>query len=290
MYTFGAPGSSSPAFHHWPGSASCIERLRVVNGYSGWLGTYYDAVTSITSQLGVQFGLADLAVVDLYYGSYSRTPCGSSTSQGPSGWPDPSLHMPQEYDEESRKHMPSLVRQMMRFSMIAYYDAGDVAQRNVEREGWIYVGRALDSPTTAVLAQHPKSLECVISFKGSDSFTEWQTNLQATPSAFCGLVAPDETCTSLGSCTARGHGSFVHRGFRDWFRQLVKSMNWQTRIQRFLPSCSKVTATGHSLGGAMAEMYATCLAKAPQPGEFGYDEDFRFIGFTPGTPQRLPHD
>lgn len=136
-------------------------------------------------------------------------------------------------------------------------------------------------PQTAWLLQDTNSLACSLTFTGSDSDGDWLQNFRFFPSAFCGFLDEgDEKHLQDGHV-------FAHRGFRDQVRRLVQSSEYQTYIRPRLSSCTAVMPVGHSLGGAMAELFAACANRAPQRGQAGYT-DYAYIGWKHVQPQLLP--
>ena len=80
--------------------------------------------------------------------------------------------------------------------------------------------------------------ECILSFRGSGDSRDWKTNLKYFPEEACGVK--------------------VHRGFVERLDELIGHSRDR---QRKLAKCSTLIVTGHSLGGALASLYAQC-AKA----------------------------
>jgi hypothetical protein len=106
-------------------------------------------------------------------------------------------------------------------------------------------------------------------------------NFRFYPSAFCGFLDErDEQHLQAGHV-------FAHRGFRDQLLRVVQSSEYQANIRPLLSSCTTVMPVGHSLGGAMAELFAACVSRAPQRGQAGY-ADYAYIGWKYGRPKVLP--
>lgn len=68
---------------------------------------------------------------------------------------------------------------------------------------------------------------------------------------------------------------------------LIYSPNFEDVITSHLTSCASVTATGHSLGGALAALWAACANRGLKPGEEGY-EDYERVTWRKGAPKRVP--
>lgn len=146
------------------------------------------------------------------------------------------------------------------------YDADlNNVKKNVQQEGWNLVGSALaGEEDISHLFQQPGSLRCMLTFEGSDSFSDWVTDAAVRRAEFCGLEMK------------------VHVGFRNEVRRLVKSESWQREIRPKLGKCSSVDAVGHSLGGATATLFTTCVDFA------NGSDDYNLMGWTMGTPALLP--
>jgi len=138
--------------------------------------------------------------------------------------------------------------------------------RNLVASVVVRFGSVVD---VAHLVQDPGNKECVLVFRGSDSYDiwDWLNNLKATPTEFCGFKQ-------------------IHKGFKIELFGLLTSAKWDN-IRRSLPQCSKVLVTGHSLGGAQAELFSACANRAPGEGQEGHD-DYKLIGWTQGIAKAMP--
>ena len=146
------------------------------------------------------------------------------------------------------------------------------------------------------LVQHPQSLECVVTFQGTYDTVDWSQNARGVTRAFCGLTLPDDRCcpwplpTCRGDCRVQRDGdSFVHSGFWAELYRMTQVPSWQQNIRPRLPYCKGVSVFGHSLGGAMASLFAACIGRAPKNGTFGF-EDYARIAWTKQRPKRLPEN
>lgn len=117
------------------------------------------------------------------------------------------------------------------------------------------------------LYQHEASLECVLAFEGSDmSLNDWTANLRLDTNQFCGF--PE-----------------VHHGLGDKLRHQTRSLPWFVHIETKLPTCANVTVTGHSQGGALAELFAACVNRATVPDETFGQADYAALSWTPSIPR-----
>jgi len=114
-------------------------------------------------------------------------------------------------------------------------------RKNVEKEGWNLVATAKVDQDLSHLMQDPVSLRCILTFEGSDTPSDFVTDAALKRVEFCGLPMS------------------VHLGFRNELRRIVGGYQFQNRIRPKLGKCSSVDAVGHSLGGAVASLFAACV-------------------------------
>jgi hypothetical protein len=219
----------------------------------------------------------------------------------PRGILDTSLHDREIYMRMSSEFSPLLANVSIIGMNKSFVQDRDVVDDLVKKYGWRLVDTAFVNASesgaggaqVSHLIQQPDTLECLMTFQGSSSYQDWVGNLDVAKSHFCGLVDPYERCDdklSRNPCRVRKpRGSFVHRGFRNHFRRMVQSDEWQRNIRPNLQFCSTVSVTGHSLGAALSELFTACSAKAPRPREYGYDEDYKYISWTTAGARKLKY-
>mmetsp|Transcript_27411 Transcript_27411/g.63319 ORF Transcript_27411/g.63319 Transcript_27411/m.63319 type:complete len:391 (-) Transcript_27411:69-1241(-) len=83
---------------------------------------------------------------------------------------------------------------------------------------------------------------CVVSFRGSDDPDDYASSIRAT------YEPPVEKC-----------GSALHSGFWHEMVLLIQSPLWESSaIPAITGQCQTIYAVGHSLGGALAQIFAAC--------------------------------
>lgn len=88
---------------------------------------------------------------------------------------------------------------------------------------------------------YTKGNECTVAFSGTNDKADAFSNVQIV---------------TLNKCGAK-----IHRGFFKEMEGIMQSPDWKTKVEPFLArSCSGgVSAAGHSLGGAIASIFAACV-------------------------------
>lgn len=106
-------------------------------------------------------------------------------------------------------------------------------------------------PDVVLLLQHPENGFCTINFEGSDSLADLGSFGRDFGTGFCGF-------------------SNTHVGVRNELWQIVASDEYKDQIKANLPFCKRVACIGHSLGGALCELFVTC-ANSNRRGDPDYD-------------------
>lgn len=113
---------------------------------------------------------------------------------------------------------------------------------------------------------------CIISFAGSESLE----------GDVARLVAGNEGST--GYCGRQG----VHIGVRNELWQITHNQDYQDVIKPALETCHEVTCVGHSLGGALCNVFTMCANQGHEnldqwDDEGMYDDYYSLIWNKPGT-------
>ena len=84
--------------------------------------------------------------------------------------------------------------------------------------------------------------KCIISFKGSETYTGDLGNF------LFGKAGAGDYCGSRG----------VHTGVKDELWQLTNNPQYERHIKPALASCQELSCVGHSLGGALCNVFTMC--------------------------------
>jgi len=280
LYTFGAPAVSKPPMQHPGTRTGCFPGKRVYasekkTGIFGW--NQVDLVARVAGLAGYSHAYMDSLEFEVGENKQIIHACSKKSTSGPPGRPKFALHSRRNYARRSAE-IEELGKALADFAGLVSYEQDEhVAAAQVGSYGWglvhtaFHPGNIVGGPQVAHLIQHPESLECVLTFQGTDSVQDLLADVYAFGVDFCGVAGK------------------VHKGFRDQMRKIVMSDIFQINIRPFLPSCHTVTVLGHSLGGAMAELFTGCMATAPQPGTPGWETDFKHLHWNQTVVSKLPY-
>jgi len=277
LFTYGAPGTSSPGMRNPRRSDGCFPGKRFWTTRPQWFGLEVDTVVPLSGVIGFRHAKMDGVDLNDKKKTYSIKRCEDYLMDYPVGLPKTELHDRERYIDQAEE-LGALISNISNIGLRKSYvqDPKEAAER-VAEYGWNLVTTAIDDGKGSIvggyqishLIQNPHDLSCIITFQGSSSFGDWLGNAGIAKVDFCGLDVE------------------VHAGFRDHLRRMTRSDIFQSAVRPYLPSCSNVYVTGHSLGGAMAELFTACVAQAPSSGEPGYD-DYRYMGWSRGRAGMLP--
>jgi len=301
VYTFGAPGSASPGLQNQRGDNPCFPGVRIWQTTPGtFWGKWLDVVARIGNAIFYYHPWMPGQELDDSRNRKWDFPCNRDMTYKPDDALSTSvnLHQQERYiGNVIEKYTDQWYHNISIFANRKSY-IHDIAHvhEHVQQYGWRLAGTAIEPGGTIYggaqvihLIQHPTTFECTLTFQGTASIQGWMSNFNLPSSSFCGLSYEGESCNSLTECRPRRpKGSFVHSGFKDRIMMAVKTNDFQQNILPKLPSCSRVYTAGHSLGGAVAELFAACASNAPQQGEFGW-EDYKWMAWNKGPAARLAY-
>lgn len=242
LVTYGAPKVSTDRLKNY----SSREEKQCINGYrvvmqgekKWWRPRLGDPVPELPP---APYKHAAIKLMTLRHNSSTEKKwCGFTNGFR---FPDGDLHKWTDYYSRT-KNEPEIrdaTRNGLRisFSKSEEYIAGKL------EPGWKLIGHS-HSGDVVNLVQNQK-MECIITFQGTDGKDDWFANLKVATTSFCGI--PNKKLDG---------DMKVHRGFRSELMINLKSADYIRSVKPKLSSCSKLTVTGHSKGGATAQLFAAC--------------------------------
>jgi len=258
MYTWGAASPFLEAQFSDPATRGCWEGQRIVTAE----GAMEDIVPEVLRCSYGCFEHAKQATVKIYSGQ--RSDFGCSHNHPLLANSSVELHLPDVYKGRAGQ-LTQPAQDYTKFALGASYMSTGNLKAIADLSypfGWDLVGTSTAFQKVVHLFQHYQNMECVVTFQGSSGVDDWMDNLNYFPASFCGFSRQ------------------VHAGFADQLRRTVESSGFQS-IRSKLGKCAKVTAVGHSLGGALANLFAACANTG------GSSSDYSSLSWTAGSPQQM---
>lgn len=241
LYTWGAPHPSNPKITARNGG--CFKGARFTNFDRDLFVDDEDIVPTLLVATKYNHPqIETIALADTKGAVRSKWSCGKNPWRFTN--PKALLHLKGKYmsNMERLDNSYGLEKEASRVGLAISYESDVNAVRaNSRKYGWNLVGVASVGEDVSYLVQQKSSLKCILTFEGSDSFSDWITDANIIRREFCGLPLK------------------AHSGFRKELRIMVRSSSWQTNIRSKLGKCSSVDVIGHSLGGAVATLFAGCV-------------------------------
>ena len=223
------------------------------------------------------------------------------------------LHSGKVFNEVTSRSSNKMLQSLSKFALdLSYERDPKVAAQMAKSAGWRVVGAAMYEAGTSetllwsfgtqvsYLVQNPRSRDCIVTFQGTNDNADFLQNVRGVTRPFCGLTLETDRCCTIplpvltilgtcpGTCAVTKQGdSFVHSGFAAELERITQHPSWQKNVRERLPSCAHVSAFGHSLGGAMSDLFTACMTRKPQEGSFGH-EDYASMSWTKQRPRTLP--
>ncbi|CAE7484248.1 unnamed protein product [Symbiodinium natans] len=153
------------------------------------------------------------------------------------------------YLRQPRKHHPEMAEKLPDWRLI-------------DRHVFEWTSGAYDDDPI-LLAQNSQNLDCALVFTGTNTFGELGSSVKQHLTGYCGFDK-------------------VHAGYRDEIWQLSDHSIWK-KITDKLAKCNRVICVGHSLGGAMCDVFSGCINSGHTS-----DPDYQKLVWYQGTPELMP--
>lgn len=263
LYTFGAPHVSLPALTRRDGS--CFDGYRISTFRDDWFVDYEDIVPTLLVPANFYHpNIRTLGITNTSDGFRHLWSCGQNPWRV--SYPEYTLHFKSVYEQDMQQlgSQYSRAKEAASIGLANSYSMDpSTVQVSVQSMGWNLVASASIGEDVSHLLQNPNDKRCILTFEGSDSPTDFIADAKIKKVSFCGLAQQ------------------VHLGFRDEFRNVTWHSNFQTEIRPKLGQCSTVDVVGHSLGGAVASLFAACVDS--QNGS----DDYNKVSWSVSAPQAL---
>merc|ERR1719203_597098 len=142
-------------------------------------------------------------------------------------------------DEEPFKS----ARKYVLFAFKSYDSIANTKREIAERmPGWSLVQQEVyknsNDEDPVMVIQQGSTLDCALVFTGTNSVAEFSTSTTQYGTGYCGFQE-------------------VHVGYRNELWTLTNASLWK-KVRPTLEQCNRVICVGHSLGGAICEVFAAC--------------------------------
>jgi len=278
VYTYGAPATADPPLENMASADRCFPGLRSYTEDDTHGSKKVDAAAMINFMPHAKTPTVALrwATDSLY------VPC-----PGKPEWPQrgalvfenwglhyenhyvPRLeHVTVEGQDYSQKE-PFVMAQ--RFVILAFksYDSTANTKTAIAKKlpGWKLVAKeishgALDDKDPVMIVQDTNTLDCALVFTGTNYGGELGSSIVSHGTGYCGF-------------------DNVHAGYRNELWTITGDL-WPSLGPK-LSKCSAVTCVGHSLGGALCELFAACVNSKRAD-----DADFQRLKWTQEAPEQMP--
>jgi len=269
LYTFGAPKTAEHGLEDPLSADGCFSGLRIVNKVRKLIHQV-DIVPALLVLTRWRHTKVDAAFLYQDESAENRT-CGWSGNTVE--WVfNFDLHKLDMYVERTARDLPELANMVNVALKISYIDNVGEAAAFIRERGFGLVGSGLCTEFQEVshLIQDPNTLDCWLTFEGSDNLMDWMYNLLAVKAPFCGL------------------SQRVHKGFAQATNAMVMHPSFQANVRPKLGHCRSVEVLGHSLGGSLATLFNACAHNHVEPGAPGYDE-YKYYGFKKLETKRMEY-
>jgi len=280
VYTYGAPATRGEPFRNAAASDGCFPGLR---SYTEDIKGAFDEIKQVdAAAMHNYYHHARTASVVLRWDRDSiYTPCNAHLDGHPE-WPQRGasvyhewrLHQEDDYVdrlknvaiEGTKASELEPFKTAKLFAELAWrgYDNFENEKKWIANNlpGWRLVLRALDShgndEDPVMIVQESSTLDCAIVFAGTNDFSEFSTSTTQYGTGYCGF---DD----------------VHVGYRNELWTITNHM--KQHLKPTLEKCRMVTCVGHSLGGALCEIFAACANSGNST-----DPDYQLLAWNKTTP------